>query len=157
MKTHSRSTIDEYFLNMAKLVSSRSTCLRRNVGCILVDCNNYVLATGYNGVARGEPHCLDHACPGAALPSGVGLDVCEAIHAEQNAILQCKNVKDVMAAYITVSPCPSCAKLLMNTSCQKIVFIEEYKDLAAQKLWKGEWIHHGPVKPILTQKRLEAT
>jgi len=137
---------------MADLVSQRSTCRRRSVGCVLVDDRNRVLATGYNGVASGDVHCLDMPCPGAGLPSGTGLDECHAIHAEQNAILQCQDVTKIFSAYITVSPCVSCAKLLMNTSCGRIVFSEEYTSTAAKQFWNREWICHGSIKHVFTRK-----
>lgn len=152
---HSRPETDDYFLAMARLVSYRATCTRRAVGCILVDKHKHVLATGYNGVAAGEPHCIDVPCSGAELPSGTGLDKCEAIHAEQNAILQCSNVRDIETAYITVSPCITCTKLLMNTGCKRIVFIAAYTDESPKKLWKGEWIEHGPIKYVPAESRLE--
>lgn len=145
---------DEYFLAMAALVSLRATCRRRRVGCVLVDNHRHVLATGYNGVARGRDHCLDTPCLGADLPSGTGLDKCEAIHAEQNAMLQCKDTQAIETAYITVSPCVTCVKLLMNTGCKRIVFLENYTQLAARELWKGEWIHHGPIDDVYAELRL---
>lgn len=158
MKTEfRRPDRDEYFLAMAALVSLRATCKRRRVGCVLVDSNRFVLATGYNGVARGRPHCLDEPCSGADLPSGMGLDLCQAIHAEQNAMLQCKDTQAIDTAYITVSPCVTCVKLLMNTSCKRIVFIENYTQLAAREIWKGEWIHHGPVDNVYAQLGMAAT
>ena len=146
-----RPSRDEYFLAMASLVSLRATCRRRRVGCILVDDNRHVLATGYNGVARGVDHCLDHACPGAGYEPGTGLDKCEAIHAEQNALLQCKDTGKIQTAYITVSPCVTCVKLLMNTGCKRIVFLEEYVNLEAKNLWKGEWIYHGPIEHVYAE------
>ena len=80
----SRPTADEYFMAMAMLVATRSTCIRRQVGCVLIDNNNNILATGYNGVVRGQPHCNEgHPCPGAYSASGKDLDLCYAIHAEQ--------------------------------------------------------------------------
>jgi len=154
---HSRPETDDYFLAMARLVSYRATCHRRAVGCVLVDKYNHVLATGYNGVASGEPHCIDVPCAGAELPSGTGLDKCEAIHAEQNAILQCRNVADIETAYITVSCCITCTKLLMNTGCKRIVFITAYTDESPKKLWKGEWIEHGPIKYVPAESRMETT
>ncbi len=141
-----RPQTDEYFLQMAALVATRSTCVRRSVGCVLVDRHRRVLATGYNGVAAGVAHCIDNPCAGAGASSGTELDKCDAIHAEQNAILQCNFVEKIEVAYITVSPCVTCTKLLLNTGCKKIVFIEEYADTSAKKLWKGEWIEHGPIK-----------
>ena len=72
---------------MAELVAERSTCRRRKVGCVLVDSNNHVVATGYNGVPTHFPHCLDEPCEGATAPSGESLEKCLAVHAEQNALL----------------------------------------------------------------------
>lgn len=154
-----RPTSDKYFLRMAQLVSSRSTCLRRSVGCVLVDARNHVLATGYNGVAAGRPHCNElrtvrhvdcpdsieypNMCAGARSPSGQALDECEAIHAEANALLQCRNVYEIRAAYCTASPCVHCVKLLLGTSCREIVFLEEYPHPAAETLWTSSgrsWI-----------------
>ena len=117
---------DEYFVNMLQLVGTRSTCARRQVGCILVNEKNHIVATGYNGVPSGFPHCTDIPCPGASAPSGEGLDLCLAIHAEQNALLQCGDVYSIKTAYVTAFPCIHCLKLLMNTSCERIVFLEDY-------------------------------
>lgn len=146
-----RPSSDEYFLAMATLVSLRATCRRRRVGCVLVDRHKHVLATGYNGVARGVTHCIDTACPGAGLPPGRGLDLCEAIHAEQNALLQCRDAKEIETAYVTASPCITCIKLFMNTGCKRIVFLEEYPHAAARNLWKGEWIHHGAITNVYAE------
>ena len=149
-----RPSRDEYFLAMAALVSLRATCRRRRVGCVLVDSHRHVLATGYNGVACGRDHCLDTPCVGADLPSGTGLDQCEAIHAEQNAMLQCRDTQTIDTAYITVSPCITCVKLLMNTSCKRIVFLENYTQQAARDLWKGEWVHHGSISDVYAELKL---
>ena len=146
-----RPPIDDYFLAVAKLVSTRATCARRQVGCVLVDDKNHVLATGYNGVASGLPHCIDVPCSGAHAPSGTGLDLCEAIHAEQNALLQCKNVYEIQTVYCTASPCITCIKLLLNTTCKRIVFIEEYPHGRSKELWEAtgrSWIQGEPFVPI---------
>lgn len=151
-------------MSMARLVATRATCIRRAVGCVLVNERRHVLATGYNGVASGLPHCnheevrrfhpapgapvevtthYDHACAGAFAPSGQSLDRCEAIHAEQNALLQCQDVFTIHTAYVTASPCVTCVKLLMNTSCRRIVFDEEYPHGEARTLWERagrEWV-----------------
>lgn len=132
-----RPQIDVYFSDMARLVSTRGTCHRRKVGCILVDKNNYVIATGYNGRPRGFTHCHgEHKCPGALSPSGTNLDACEAIHAEQNALLQCKDTQAIKAAYVTAFPCITCIKLLLNTSCERIVYAEEYPHSRAKEMWQ---------------------
>lgn len=133
-----RPDLDTYFISMAKLVSTRSTCARRKVGCILVDEHRHVLATGYNGVPASLEHCIDEPCPGAKYSSGEGLEHCQAIHAEQNALLQCKDTQTIHTAYITTSPCWTCVKLLLNTSCSGIVFAEEYTNwLKPYSLWTG--------------------
>ena len=174
-----RPTKDEYFLAMAQLVSTRATCLRRAVGCVLVNARGHVLATGYNGRAAGQPHCneevvfgkrghyLDqiqypHACPGARAASGDALDTCEALHAEQNALLQCPNAYAIDSTYVTVAPCLTCVKLLMNTTCRRIVFAEPYagSHAGAEKLWREsspivftrepaarEWLHLRASRP----------
>jgi len=131
-----RPSKDEYFIKMAKLVSERATCLRRRVGCVLVNARGHVIATGYNGVATGLPHCnhmdqfhetaFPHACDGSKAKSGTDLDSCQAIHGEQNALLQCKDVFEIDTAYVTAKPCISCMKLFMNTSCKRIVYLEDY-------------------------------
>lgn len=148
-----RPTRDQWGLELAQVTASRSTCLRRSVGCVLVDKRGHILATGYNGVAAGQKHCNEkrpftlryvedppipqhpHACPGAQSPSGTNLDGCQAIHAEQNALLQCRNVWEIHTCYVTASPCMTCVKLLLNTSCQRIVFAEEYPHTEAAGLW----------------------
>jgi len=131
-----RPTIQQYFISMAKLVSSRGTCSRRKVGCVLVDCHDFVVATGYNGRPSGFAHCIGkHKCKGADSPSGTNLDACEALHAEQNALLQCKDTQAIKTAYVTAFPCITCIKLLLNTSCQTIYYNEDYPHDRAKELW----------------------
>ena len=142
-----RASKDSYFSGMAQLASSRGTCSRRKVGCVLTNERGHVIGTGYNGVASGQPHCLDRPCAGASCKSGEGLDLCEAIHAEQNALLQCKDVYDIHTIYCTDSPCITCVKLLMNTSCKRIVFWREYPHRKSRELWESsgkEWVHWDP-------------
>lgn len=140
-----REPVDHYFLRLALLTSTRATCTRRRVGCILVDSSRRVLATGYNGSPRGFTHCaVGNECPGANCPSGTGLELCQAIHAEQNALLQCGDVDAIHSVYVTASPCVVCTKLLLNTAASRIIFLEEYPHPAARELWlsaprKLEW------------------
>lgn len=152
-----RISRDEWGLRLAEVVALRATCLRRSVGCVLMDRDGYILATGFNGRAAGLPHCNEssgvvvnsvfnyvdvysHACPGATSPSGTNLDACEALHAEQNALLRCRDVREIYTAYVTVSPCITCVKLLLNTSTERIVFRAPYAhDVAARKLWGRDW------------------
>jgi dCMP deaminase len=129
---------------MAQLVSTRATCARRQVGCVLVDDRGRVLATGYNGPPSGFQHCTDEPCAGAKMASGIGLDVCEAVHAEMNAVAQCTDASRVAACYVTCAPCVSCAKLLVNTACRRVVFAEEYPGGVAERIWRAagrEWVH----------------
>lgn len=131
-----RPSRDEWALQLALLTGRRSTCCRRQVGCVLLNSRGHVLATGNNGVAVGLPHCNEvNACPGALAASGTQLDACQAIHAEQNALLQCRDVYAIETCYVTASPCVTCTKLLLNTSCQRVVFVEPYPQPAAQELW----------------------
>lgn len=133
-----RPTRDEWAMGLAMLTAHRATCCRRQVGCVLLNQRGHVLATGYNGVAAGMPHCIDtHACPGADAPSGQSLDGCQAIHAEQNALLQCRDPWAIETCYVTASPCMTCTKLLLNTSCQRIVFCDLYPHPDALNLWES--------------------
>lgn len=143
---------DHWAMELVRVTAQRSTCLRRQVGCVLLNARGHVLATGYNGVAAGLPHCnhLDEihdfkndyvsepfACPGAHAPSGTNLDGCQAIHAEQNALLQCRDVYEIHTCVVSASPCMTCTKLLLNTGCQRILFDEEYPHTEAAELWRG--------------------
>lgn len=141
-----RPDADTYFLRVAREVSTRATCVRRQVGCVLVDEHLHILATGYNGVASGTPHCIDTPCPGADSPSGKGLELCQAIHAEANALLQCPDVNRIVSVYVTASPCTNCIKLLMNTSAKAIIFSEPYAHEGVGEMWRTsrpgrEWYH----------------
>lgn len=132
-----RESRDTYFSKIALLVATRATCLRRKVGCVLVSSRGHVLATGYNGVPRGFPHCTDSPCGGHLAGSGGALDLCLATHAEQNALLQCRDIEAIDTCYTTTSPCIHCIKLLLNTGCRRIVFIEEYPHNKSQDLWQA--------------------
>ena len=124
-RQQSQKNKDEYFLQIANTVATRATCPRRKVGCVLVDSKQHIVATGYNGVPSGFTHCIDVPCEGADLPSGTGLDVCEAIHAEVNAFLQLRS-DDNLTAYVTIMPCFSCAKMMANSNIKRLVAAEEY-------------------------------
>ena len=157
-----RIDVHTWAMRLAKVTAQRATCLRRAVGCVLLDQHNHVLATGYNGVAAGQPHCNEetgftgsppgyvgagspvfgvipaysHACLGAFCASGVNLDGCHAIHAEQNALLQCRDVHAIAACYATTAPCITCTKLLLNTGCQSIYYMDDYPQAGVAKmLW----------------------
>jgi dCMP deaminase len=138
-----------WYMDIAHVVSERATCVRRKVGCVVVDVFGNIQSTGYNGVPRGVKHCFDVPCPGATESSGQGLDRCQAVHAEVNAIAQCPNIHQTKSIYCTTAPCVSCLKLLINTGATHIYFAESYPQANdAGKLWcrsheKRQWIHLG--------------
>lgn len=113
-----RQSWDQYFIGLASFVSSRSTCLRRQVGAVAVR-DKRILATGYNGAPSGLDHCLDIGCLRQELdiPSGQNHELCRALHAEQNVIIQAA-VHGISLAgaslYVTTTPCSICAKMLIN-------------------------------------------
>lgn len=132
-----RPSRDQVYIEMAMVLATRSTCPRRSVGCILTDQQGRILSMGYNGVASGRPHCNDgFPCPGVEYPSGQGLDACEAIHAEQNAILHLPDPFRVHTAYVTATPCHSCMKLLLGTSCKRLVCCTPYPHTEALRWWR---------------------
>jgi dCMP deaminase len=133
MENSSRIGVDKYFLQMASLVGERSTCRRRKVGCVLVDSSNHVVATGYNGVPTHFDHCLDNPCEGASYSSGEGLEKCLAVHAEQNAFLQLRS-NDELTAYLTISPCITCAKMFANSRVKRIVVTQQYAQSLAKDI-----------------------
>ena len=134
----SRLDQNNYFMDMAKLVANRSTCVRRSVGCVIVNKYGHVMSTGYNGVPKGMGHCTDTPCAGAHLKSGEGLHICKAVHAEANALMQCTNINEIHAIYTTTSPCTLCMRLIMNTSCKEIYFHSAYDEKSIR-----EWVVHG--------------
>jgi len=149
-----RLTHDEYFLVLAKVASLRSTCKSRQVGAVLVDWNKHVLATGYNGPAQGTKHC--EPCKRLGQASGDHLDDCMAVHAEQNALLQCKDTKQIHTIYLTNSPCLTCLKMLLNTSCDRIVFLDFYSSEYSQQLWVASGrIWDGILYDLTDMTRLE--
>ena len=130
-----RISWDEYFMQIAYLVSQRSTCLRRKVGAVIVK-DKRMLATGYNGAPSGLGHCLDIGCLREKLkiPSGERHELCRGLHAEQNAVIQASlygiSVKDA-AFYVTNKPCIICAKMLINAGIKEIVIDAGYPDKMA--------------------------
>lgn len=132
-----RPSWDEYFIKIAALVSERSTCLRHHVGAIIVK-DRRILTTGYNGAPAGTKDCLELGCLRNQLniPSGERHEICRAIHAEQNAIIQAaKHGEDVSGAtiYCTHTPCIICAKMMINAGIKKIVTYGNYPDIGGVK------------------------
>ena len=133
-----RPSWDDYFMHITRQVATRSTCLRRQVGAILV-LDKRIIATGYNGGPAGLAHCLDIGClrEQLGIPSGQQHELCRGIHAEQNAIIQAARYGLPIAGsvlYCTTQPCAQCAKMLINAGVTEIVFAEGYPDDLARSL-----------------------
>ena len=140
-----RLSVIEWAMNLAKDTATRSTCLSRQVGCVLLDKRNHVVGTGYNGAASGLIHCTDTgSCYKRTLgyKSGTGDEFCPAIHAEVNAVIQCKDVYEINSVFVTTSPCHTCTKMLLSTSAQTIYFEDDYDSVSGQQA-KGIWIASG--------------
>lgn len=133
-----RPSWDQYFIDITHLVATRSTCLRRQVGALLVKDRN-ILATGYNGTPSGITHCEDVGCLRERLqvPSGERHELCRGLHAEQNAIIQAArhgvNI-DGATLYCTTMPCIICTKMLINAGIRRIVYEEGYTDELAREM-----------------------
>ena len=133
-----RPTYDEYFMEMAHIVSKRSTCIRRKVGAILVK-DKHILSTGYNGAPKGLKHCSEVGClrQDMKIPSGERHELCRGLHAEQNAIIQSSvfgvSIKG-STLYCTNTPCVVCVKMLINAGVEEIVYSGDYPDDLAKKM-----------------------
>jgi dCMP deaminase len=134
-----RPSWDEYFMEMAMLTARRSTCMRRNVGAVIVQ-DKHIIATGYNGAPKGIPHCEEiGGClrEKMNIPSGERHELCRALHAEQNAIIQAATLAQSIegaSIYITNQPCVICAKMIINAGIKRIVVREGYPDKLAVDL-----------------------
>lgn len=133
-----RPTWDEYFMQIVELVKTRSTCLRRQVGALIVK-DKRILASGYNGAPVGCRHCSETGCLRDQLniPSGERHELCRASHAEQNAIAQAAYSGTSInggTLYVTHQPCVLCAKLAINSGIEKIIFKGDYPDSLAMDL-----------------------
>jgi len=135
-----RIGIDAYFLKIASVVAERSTCRRHQVGAVAVK-DKHILATGYNGAPSGFPDCLELGCQRDLLKiaSGTRQEVCRAIHAEQNVIIQASlhGVSlEGSTIYCTHTPCVLCAKMLVNAKIKRFVSSGEYKDGSFKDLFR---------------------
>ena len=139
MDDNERISWDEYFMRFAELAATRTTCLRRSVGAVIVK-NKHILATGYNGAPKKVPHCKDlGGCLREKLnvSSGERHELCRALHVEQNAIIQCamsgQNIEGA-TIYITHQPCIICSKMIINAGIKRIVVREGYPDNLAKQI-----------------------
>ena len=128
---------DDYFMELAHVVATRSNCTRRHVGAVIVQ-NRHILSSGYNGTPYGVTNCFEGGCPRCAgeTASGSHLEECLCVHAEQNAICQAAqhgHAIDGGAIYVTCSPCLTCAKLIINAGIREVVYEGEYAFLDTVK------------------------
>ncbi len=135
-----RPSWDEYFMKMTSLVAERSTCLRHHVGAIIVK-EKRVLTTGYNGAAKGVKDCFELGClrDELGIESGTRHEICRAIHAEQNTIIQAGvhgiNISN-STMYCTHTPCMICAKMIVNAGIKEVISYHDYADEEARKFLK---------------------
>jgi dCMP deaminase len=146
-----RPSWDVYFMSLARLASTRSTCLRRRVGAVIVK-DRMVLSTGYNDTPRGMKNCGDGGCERCrsdAAP-GTSLDTCLCLHAEQNAIIQAAYHGVGIAGatiYSTHQPCLTCAKMIVNAGLVRIVYEEPYPDALAERMLRQGAVELARLEP----------
>lgn len=133
-----RPSWDDYFMTITRQVSTRSTCLRRACGAVVVK-DRRILATGYNGTPKGVTHCEDVGClrEQRGIASGTGHELCRGIHAEQNAVVQAALYGVAMGGsmvYSTHQPCVLCAKILINAGVTEIVYADAYPDRLSEEM-----------------------
>jgi len=146
-----RPTLDEYFMEIAEVVAKRTTCLRNKVGAVIVR-DKRILATGYNGAPRNLEHCLDIGCirQQQNIESGTRHELCRAVHAEQNVIIQSAlhgvSVENA-TLYCTHQPCVLCAKMIINSRIIRVVYANPYPDNEAIKFFKSAGVEVVSFKP----------
>ncbi len=131
---------DHYFMGFANLARTRSTCLRRGVGAVIVK-DNRIMATGYNGTPQGIAHCEETGCLRQKLgvPSGQRAELCRGLHAEQNAIIQAATLGQNIGGsvlYCTTQPCSICSKMIINAGIKRVVIEEPYPDELGEAMLK---------------------
>ena len=130
LKEIQRPSWDEYFMNIAKVVASRSNCMKRKVAAIIVR-DKRVVSTGYNGTPRGTRNCNEGGCPRCnnLAASGTALDECLCSHGEENAIVQASyhgvSLKDAII-YTTFAPCLQCSKMIINSGIREVIYNMDY-------------------------------
>lgn len=135
-----RPSWDRYFMKIAEDVSTRSTCIRRQVGAVIVK-DRRLLTTGYNGAPSGISHCTENTCLRTIynVPSGERHELCRGLHAEQNSIIQAAyygiSVKDAKI-YVTHKPCSICTKMLINSGINEFIYSNPYDDPLADEMSK---------------------
>ena len=134
-----RISWDEYFMQIVEVVKTRSTCLRRQVGAVIVK-DNRIITTGYNGAPSHLKHCTElGGCERQkmGIPSGERHELCRALHAEQNAIIQAAklgNTTEGATIYVNLQPCVICAKMIINAGIVRVVYKGDYPDEMAKSM-----------------------
>ena len=124
-----RVSFHETWLKVARVIgASRSTCYRRQIGCVITNKDNDVVATGYNGAPRGQEHCINTEClrDRLGIASGTNLEVCRAVHAEMNALQQAGRQARGSTLYVNCAPCTMCAKVIINAGVTSVVYSSDY-------------------------------
>ena len=125
----SRISKDEYFMKIAEVVAQRSTCIKRNVGAVLVK-DAHIISTGYNGAPSGFKHCTPQSCVRKDLQAGEKPELCRGVHAEINCLIQAAihgtSIKGETTMYCTTFPCMSCLKLIINAGIKRLLYKEGY-------------------------------
>ena len=145
---------NRYFMEMALVVAKRSTCLRRQVGAVLVK-DRHILASGYNGAPTGMIHCNVTGClrQEQQVPSGQRHEICRGLHAEQNAIIQAAYHGTAVNGghlYVTHQPCVICAKMIINAGVTEVFTLGDYPDPLAERMLIEANIHMTMMEPIHT-------
>ena len=152
----SRPDWDSYFMEIASIVSKRSTCTRRSVGALIVK-DKRILATGYNGAPTGLKHCMDLGClrEQMKIAPGERHELCRGLHAEQNAIIQAAYhgvTINRAHLYCTHLPCSICIKMLINAGIEKVFYLEGYPDDSGLET-DGRIVHYDKKGPIRRHRR----
>ncbi len=146
-----RPSVDDYFMEIATVVAKRSTCLRNQVGALFVK-NKRILSTGYNGAPSGLEHCDVVGCAREGVASGTRHELCRAVHAEQNAIIQAAlhgiSIEGA-TLYCTHQPCILCAKMMINARLRKVVYQKSYPDETAL-----DFLHQAGIEVVRVKERI---
>lgn len=136
-----RPSWDEYFMMVAKLASTRATCLQRKVGTVIVK-NKRIIATGFNGSPPGLPHCTDVGC--LVLPDR-GTACQRVLHSEHNAVLQDSKNLEGATLYTSFFPCLNCMKIIISAKIKEVVYEKEHEEKDEYEKAKREFAELGKV------------
>lgn len=142
-RPYKRISVDKHLMLITQVVSFRSTCIRHHFGCVISK-DGKIVSTGYNGAVKGAVHCIDKGCirNKLGIESGTIIEVCDAVHAEQNAIIQAGSNAEGGILYVNGTPCITCSKMIVNAGIKKIVIPENdsYPDKEGIKIIRSSGI-----------------